>query len=63
MKRNPPTTVIPRVDESKSSPRTIERKREPKGNQTQWFKQGFSVSFVELFKAAGNFVDGGAGGI
>src|SRR5436309_4705176 len=30
MKGNPPTTVIPRVDESKSSPRTTEDLTEPK---------------------------------
>jgi len=29
MKGNPPTTVIPRVDESKSSPRTTEDLTEP----------------------------------
>src|SRR5207249_11203174 len=31
MKRNPTTTVIPRVDESKSSPRTTEDLTEPTG--------------------------------
>ena len=33
MKGNPPTTVIPRVDESKSSPRQIEDSAEPKWAQ------------------------------
>ena len=34
MKGNPPTTAIPRVDESKSSPRTTEDLTEPSGSTT-----------------------------